>query len=94
MLLRAWSDKADPLVLDLYPYATTNPVYLELPGPRPPATADAGYFRDWLQRVIAEAETRDDFNDERERAATLEYLRAAHERYRTLAGGAAPEKTE
>jgi hypothetical protein len=94
MLLRAWSDKADPLVLDLCPYATTNPVYLELPGARPAAAADAGYFRDWLQRVIAAAEVRDDFNDERERAATLEYLHAAHERYRTLAGAAAPEKTE
>ena len=32
LLLRAWNDGADPLVLDLYPYATTSPIYLELPG--------------------------------------------------------------
>ena len=28
LLLRAWNDGADPHVLDLYPYATTNPVWL------------------------------------------------------------------
>ena len=28
VLLRAWNDGADPQVLDLYPYATTNPVWL------------------------------------------------------------------
>ncbi len=32
VLLRAWNDRADPLVLDIYPYATTSPVYLDLPG--------------------------------------------------------------
>jgi len=32
LLLRAWNDGADPGVLDLYPYATTSPVYLDLPG--------------------------------------------------------------
>jgi hypothetical protein len=94
LLLRAWSDEADPLVLDLYPYATTSPVYLELPGPRPAAAADAGYFRDWLQRVIVAAEARDDFNDERERAATLDYLRSAQERYRTLASDVSTEKAQ
>ena len=26
LLLRAWNDGADPIILDLYPYATTNPV--------------------------------------------------------------------
>ena len=45
ILLRAWNDAADPLVLDLYPYATTSPVYLELPARRPAATAGCDVFR-------------------------------------------------
>ena len=40
----------NPLLLDLYPYATTNPVWLE--GPAPDAHADAAYFIAWLDRVI------------------------------------------
>ncbi len=86
LLLRAWNEASDPLVLDLYPYATTSPVYLELPRPRPAATGDAAYFVAWLDRVISAAEARDDFNDERERSTTLEYLRSARQRYRVLAG--------
>jgi hypothetical protein len=86
LLLRAWNDAAHPAVLDLYPYATTAPVWLELPTPRPPAPADAGYFVDWLERVITGAAAREDFNDEQERAATLDYLRSAQQKYRALAG--------
>ena len=86
LLLRAWNEAPDPLVLDLYPYATTSPIYLELPVPRPDATGDASYFVAWLDRVISAAEARDDFNDDRERSTTLEYLRSARQRYRGLAG--------
>ncbi|MFO1402159.1 MAG: CehA/McbA family metallohydrolase [Steroidobacteraceae bacterium] len=35
VLLRAWNDAADPLLLDLYPYATTSPVYLPAAAPLP-----------------------------------------------------------
>jgi hypothetical protein len=87
LLLRAWNDGADPLVLDLYPYATTSPVYLELPGGAPAAPDDAQYFVDWLGRVIAEAESRTDYNDADEKRVTLEYLRAAQDAYRKLAAG-------
>ena len=86
VLLRAWNDAAHPAVLDLYPYATTSPVWLELPAPRPPAPADAGYFVDWLERVITTTAAREDFNDEQERAATLDYLRVAQQKYRARAG--------
>ena len=86
LLLRAWNDAADPAVLDLYPYATTSPVWLELPAPRPAATGDAVYFADWLERVITATAARDDFNDEQERVATLDYLRAAQQKYRALTG--------
>jgi hypothetical protein len=85
LLLRAWNEGADPQVLDLYPYATTSPIYLELPGGVPPAPEDAAYFVAWLDRVIADAAGRTDYRTDREREITLEYLRKAKDRYAALA---------
>jgi hypothetical protein len=80
LLLRAWNDQAHPRVLDIYPYATTNPIYVA--GlPTPPATEEARYFVTWLDRLIAAAEARTDYNDDEERRVTLEYLRSAREGY-------------
>ena len=31
LLLRAWNNGADPIILDIYPYASTNPIDIELP---------------------------------------------------------------
>ena len=86
VLLRAWNDGADPQVMDLYPYATTNPVWL---GEAKAASAaqDARYFAGWLERVMEAAAARDDYNDAEERRATLDYLRQARERYRAIAAG-------
>jgi len=84
LLLRAWNDHADPAVLDLYPYATTNPVWLQ--GIAPDARADAAYFAAWLDRVIEAASARDDYNDATEKDATIAYLREARVKFRTLAG--------
>jgi TolB protein len=81
IVLRAWNDGSSPLVLDIYPYATTSPVYLDLPGGLPRDPADAAYFAAWLDRVIADAERRSDFKDEAERKATLDYLRSAQRRF-------------
>jgi TolB protein len=86
LLLRAWNDGSDPQVLDIYPYATTSPVYLELPGGPPPAPQDAAYFAAWMDRVISEAAGRSDYRTARERQATLDYLRRARDHYRSLMG--------
>ena len=87
VLVRAWNEHADPLVLDIYPYATTSPVYLSGFGPRPDAREDARYFVAWMDRVIEATRARDaDFNDERERTATFEYLERARAGYAALAG--------
>ncbi len=91
LLLRAWNDKADPWVLDLYPYATTSPVYVD--GSAPPAPADAAYFSGWMDRVIEAALTRGGWNSEQEKADTLAYLEAARATYRAQAtnkGNATP----
>ncbi len=88
LLLRAWNDGADPEVLDIYPYATTSPVYLELPGGMPRDPEDAAYFTSWLDRVIADAAHRTDWRTERERDQTIAYLRAAKALYAQKASNA------
>jgi hypothetical protein len=81
IVLRAWNDGADPLILDLYPYATTSPVYVSVGGTPTNSPADAKYFVHWLDRTIAAAAGRTDYNDDRERQATLDYLHAAQAVY-------------
>jgi TolB protein len=83
-VLRAYGDHADPWILDLYPYATTSPVYLDLPGAPASRAADAAYFGAWLDRVRADAAARDDYNDGAERQATLDYLDSARTRFAAL----------
>ena len=57
LVLRAYNDQPNPWVLDLYPYATTSPIYFE--SPPPPAPEDAAYFVAWMDRVVeAAARTR------------------------------------
>jgi Tol biopolymer transport system component len=85
LLLRAWNDGSDPEVLDIYPYATTSPIYLDLPGPFSADPADAPYFVAWLDRAIADAAARRDYRDAQERDAVLDYLRNARGRYAAMA---------
>ena len=84
LLLRAWNDGADPAVLDLYPYATTNPVWLGSGRAEGRMATDAAYFAAWLARVIEAASARDDYNTPAERAATLDYLEVARQRFLAL----------
>jgi Tol biopolymer transport system component len=81
ILLRAWNEGAHPLIFDLYPYATTSPVYLQVAGSELRSPQDATYFVRWMDRVISAAETRNDYNDVAEKQETLEYLRAARAVY-------------
>lgn len=83
MVLRAWSNQPHPWVLDLYPYATTSPIYFD--APPPPAPHDAAYFVAWIDRVIQAAEARGGWNSEEEKADTLSYLNSARDKYRALA---------
>jgi hypothetical protein len=83
VVLRAFNDAAHPWVLDLYPYATTSPVYFA--APPPPAPGDAAYFVAWMDRVVAAAEARGGWNDGQEKADTLAYLNAARDKFRALA---------
>lgn len=81
MLLRAWNDDAHPLIFDLYPYATTSPVFISVDNAPPRATGDADYFLAWIGRIRESVTSHSDFNDGSERVAILTHLDLAEQRY-------------
>jgi TolB protein len=81
ILLRAWNDKADPDVYDIYPYATTNPVFLTRPGADMHCGKDADYFIAWVDRLSAAAKDHPDYNNAAERDLTLAQIEAARKVY-------------
>jgi len=86
LLLRASNTTPQTLVQDIYPYGTTNPVWIDTGKPVPDASADARYFARWIDRVIESASARDDYNTAEEREQTLAYLRSARSIYEARAG--------
>lgn len=81
LILRASNDHANPLIQDIYPYASTSPVYITVSGQPARSPEDATYFVHWLDRVIADATARDDYNDPKEKHSVLEYLEAARTKF-------------
>ena len=61
-LLRAWSEKAEHPILDMYPYATTSPIYVKVAGSNPKPAEDAAYFVAWIDRMIDAAKSNTDWN--------------------------------
>jgi TolB protein len=80
-LLRAWSEKAEHPVLDMYPYATTSPIYVRVAGSNPKPAEDAAYFIAWIDRMIDAAKSNQDWNAEAEKKAVLEMLSSARKVY-------------
>ena len=76
-LLRAWSEKAEHPVFDIYPYATTSPVYVTLGQAPPRSAADAAYFVAWLEAVRKTVEAHQDWNTPAERASVMKSIEAA-----------------
>jgi TolB protein len=80
-VLRAFSDKAEYPVLDLYPYATTSPVYVHVAGAAVRSAADASYFVTWVDRLIAAAGSYGSWNTEAEKESVLGMLGRAREKF-------------
>jgi TolB protein len=80
-LLRAWSDKAEHPVLDLYPYATTSPIYVTVAGSTQKPAEDAAYFIAWIDRLIDGAKANKDWNTTAEKDAVLNLLDYARKIY-------------
>jgi len=80
-LLRAWSEKAEYPVLDLYPYATTSPVYVTVEGSAPDRNQDAAYFVAWIDRLIDGVKSNRSWNTDAEKNSVLYSLTSARKIY-------------
>jgi TolB protein len=83
-VLRAFSDKAEYPILDLYPYATTSPVYVSMAGAPVRNSADAAYFVAWVDRLITAAQSNTSWNTAAEKQSVLSLLQAAKDKYASL----------
>ncbi len=81
ILLRARTDRAVEPVLDLYPYATTSPIYLSVGGRPARSREDAEFFMAWIDRTRQSVERHQDWNTEKERKDVLEMLTRARAEY-------------
>jgi hypothetical protein len=84
-VLRAFSDKAEYPILDLYPYATTSPVYVNVAGAPVRNGKDATYFVIWMDRLISAARTNTSWNTDAEKQAVLSMLHEARVKFAKLA---------
>jgi TolB protein len=83
-LLRAASDNARYPVLDLYPYATTSPIYVTVSGSKPRPAEDVAYFEAWIDQLVAAAEANPDWNSKAEKQTVLDQLSRARKIYEQL----------
>jgi TolB protein len=75
--LRAWSGHATPPIMDIYPFATTSPIYVDVAGEPVRSPSDKQYFLTWLNRLDADVRGYAWFNTEAERAHVLGQIAAA-----------------
>ena len=81
VLLRAWNDGPHPDVLDIYPWATTSPLYIQI-GEEPRRSRQAAtYFLQWIDRLRAATEKDAQYRSASERDAVLRDLERARDFY-------------
>jgi hypothetical protein len=75
--LRAFSLTSRAPILDIYPFATTSPIYVTVGGAPARSPEDARYFLAWLDRVREAAAAHPDWNTREEREEVLDRLARA-----------------
>ena len=80
-ILRAWNNKAELPVLDLYPYATTSPIYISVGGEPVHSAKDAAYFVAWIDRLVQGATSYPDWRSAAEKEHVLKLLSEARTVY-------------
>ncbi|HEV2670064.1 MAG TPA: CehA/McbA family metallohydrolase [Gemmatimonadales bacterium] len=73
-VLRAYSDRAELPVLDLYPFASTSPIYVTVAGAPVRSPEDAEFFMRWIGRLEQLVDTSTAWNTPAERATVLRAL--------------------
>lgn len=80
-ILRAWNQKAELPVLDIYPYATTSPIYISVGGEPARSARDAAYFVAWIDRLEQAANAYPDWRSAAEKQHVLKLLSDARAVY-------------
>ena len=88
--LRAWSARARHPVLDIYPFATTSPIYVTVGGAPVRSPEDAAYFVRWIDRLDSLARASSVWNSTAERDSTLAKFARARQVFTAQAGPAQP----
>lgn len=83
-ILRAFSDQAEYPILDLYPYATTSPVYIQMDGVPMRHAEDADYFVNWMDRLISTAQKSSAWNNDEEKQQVISLFQKAKQKYQAL----------
>jgi hypothetical protein len=81
LVLRAWGDGPRAPVLDLYPFASTSPVYVTVGDAPVRSREDALFFVQWIDRVEQAAEAHQGWNSSAERDAVRALLGRARAVY-------------
>lgn len=77
LVLRASSRRPHAEIFDLYPYATTSPIYINIGGEGRQSAADAEYFLAWIARVREAAVAHDSYNSADEKQKVLQHIDSA-----------------
>jgi TolB protein len=85
-VLRAWSDHAEPPVLDLYPFGSTSPIYVRVGRQPVYSPDDAEWFVRWIDRVDQAVRAHEAWNTPEEREHVLRLLGRARAVYAEQAG--------
>lgn len=80
-LARAYSDKPRLPVLDLYPFASTSPVYVRVGDAPPSCREDAEFFLTWINLLSQRVRADTNWNSASERERTLSLISRAHEEF-------------
>ena len=83
VLLRAWSDQGHPDLLDLYPYASTNPIYIQASEKNLQQQISAAYFLKWVTRIEDKINELT-FRSEAEKQLVLKDIQQAKSFYQNL----------
>jgi TolB protein len=83
-LLRAMSDGSEYPILDLYPYATTSPIYLSAASANSVPGSDAAYFTAWIDRLISAADGNQSWNTAEEKQSVMKLLQDGRRVYAAM----------
>jgi TolB protein len=80
-LLRARGDRPAYPILDVYPYATTSPIYVTVGSAPVRSPTDAEYFIAWIDRLQKALQANRDWNTAEEKSQVLTTLQRAREQF-------------